>query len=377
MLFALLEGRIFTGETFLDNHAVIIENGVISSLLTNDQIPDSISRHSLQGNLLAPGFIDVQVNGGAGVLFNDAATVDTIKTIAQTHRRFGTTSLLPTLISADWDTMVAAYHAYQQAVKAKIPGVIGIHFEGPYLNPVRKGVHDEHVIRPWEEAALQLFNTDQNGRILLTVAPETLPKGVIRELSDAGIIVSAGHTAASYQQIQHALDEGLRGFTHLFNAMTPFNSRAPGVVGAALDDANSWCGIIVDGHHVHPASLRVALQAKTCGKMMLVTDAMPSVGAADKRFVLNGETITSQHGRCATADGTLAGSDLDMASALRNSVRWLNVSLAEALRMAALYPAQFLMLDDQLGRIAPGYRANLVLLDNDLNVVNSWIDGRI
>ncbi len=211
---------------------------------------------------------------------------------------------------------------------------------------------------------------------MVTLAPETTSPGLIAELVDAGVVVAAGHTNASYDEARAALDAGLSGFTHLFNAMSPLTGRAPGVVGAALDDELSWCGLIVDGHHVHPASLRVALASKPRGRCLLVTDAMPSVGAADKAFQLNGRAISVAGGKCVTADGTLAGSDLDMATAVRNATTMLRVDLAEAVRMASEYPAAALGLDDEVGQIKAGYRANLVLASHELNITETWIDGR-
>jgi N-acetylglucosamine-6-phosphate deacetylase len=211
---------------------------------------------------------------------------------------------------------------------------------------------------------------------LLTLAPEQVPPSVLRLVAGFGAIVAAGHTAATYEETRAALDAGLRGFTHLYNAMSPLTGRAPGVVGAALEDRHSWCGIIVDGQHVHPAAARVALAAKPRGKIFLVTDAMPPVGAASETFVLNGETITCRNGKCTNAHGVLAGSALDMASAVRNTVELLEVPLEEALRMAAAYPADFLGLPDR-GRIAPGAHADLVLLDESLRVRATWIGGKI
>src|SRR5690606_16476292 len=210
---------------------------------------------------------------------------------------------------------------------------------------------------------------------LVTLAPEQLPAESIRALVERGAIVAAGHTAASYEQVRAGLDAGVRGFTHLYNAMTPLQGREPGVVGAALEDRDSWCGIIVDGVHVHPASLRVALAAKPRGKLFLVTDAMPPVGAEHPDYVLYGETITARDGVVRNAAGALAGSALDMATAVRNAVTMLGVPLEEAARMASLYPAQFLRIDDERGRIAPGHHADLVLLDENLDVTTTWIAG--
>lgn len=372
----LVNGRVFDGDTLRDGQAVVLEASRVAAVLPAGDAPSDGERIDLAGGLLAPGFIDVQVNGGGGVLFNDAPTVESIRTIIQAHRQFGTTSLLPTLISDQWPVMQQAAQAVEAALAEGLPGLCGVHFEGPYLNVERKGVHDGEVIRAVDHPALALFTSGKLGSVVVTLAPEMVAPDFIRNLAAAGVRVCAGHSAASYEQTKQGLAAGITGFTHLFNAMTPMNSREPGVVGAALEDPDSWCGIIADGHHVHDASLKVAIAAKARGRMMLVTDAMPTVGAADKRFVLGGQSIVVEDGRCATPEGRLAGSDLDMAGAVRNTVRRLDIPLGEALRMAALYPAAFLGLDDRLGRIAPGYDADLVLLDEDLGVRETWIGGQ-
>ncbi len=372
---AFINGRIFTGDQWLDDHALIIREGRILDLVPNETLPNDMIHVNLRGNRLVPGLIDTQVNGGGGVLFNDAPTVATLKTLGAAHRRFGTTGFLPTLISDDFTVMERGIAAVADAIEQKVPGVLGIHLEGPFLNEARKGVHDANKFRRIDTRALALLQSLKRGKTLATLAPELTTPEAIQTLVDAGVIVAAGHTAATYEQIRTALEAGLSSFTHLFNAMTPMASREPGVVGAALEDPNSWCGLIVDGYHVHPATLKVAIAAKASGKMVLVSDAMPSVGAEKKSFVLKGETIRAENGRCATPDGTLAGSDLDMLSAVRNSVRDLGLSLDEALRMASRYPAAMLGLDRELGSLAPGYLASMIAIDDELNLYGSWIEG--
>jgi len=376
MLKALIKARIFTGDQWLENQALLFEKSRIQALVPEEEVPDDIERQDLKGQYLVPGLIDTQVNGGGGVLFNETPELKGLQTLMTAHRRFGTTGLLPTLISDDRAVMARALEAVDSALAEGLPGILGIHLEGPFLNPERKGVHDEHKFQTLNETGFELLTSLKRGRTLVTLAPELTRPEMIQRLVQAGVIVAAGHTAASYDQTREALAAGLSSFTHLFNAMTPLTGRQPGVVGAALEDPNSWCGLIVDGYHVHPASLKVAIAAKPQGKMLLVTDAMPSVGAEDKSFWLKGERIQAQGGRCATAEGTLAGSDLDMLSAVRNSVHWLGLPLAEALRMASLYPAQMLGLDGELGRLAPGYRASMIALDPDLKLTHSWIDGQ-
>ena len=369
---ALVNGRVLTDAGLESGVTVVIDGERIVEVATSRVGADRT--HDLQGRVLAPGFIDCQVNGGGGVLFNDKPTVDGVRRIAQAHRRFGTTGMLPTLISDDAAVMRKAVDAVAEAIAQRVPGILGIHLEGPFLSAPKKGIHDSAKFRIPDAADVALIAQGNAGRTLLTVAPEEVSPSIVGELSKRGVVVAAGHTSATYEQTRAALDAGLRGFTHLYNAMSPLQSREPGAVGAALDDAQSWCGIIVDGYHVHPAALRVALHAKPRGKVFLVTDAMPPVGADDPTFRLNGETITCKDGKCTNEAGTLAGSALDMAAAVRNTVDTLGVDLAEALRMASQYPAAFVGLERTHGRIAPGFAADLVVFENG-HVVETWCAG--
>jgi N-acetylglucosamine-6-phosphate deacetylase len=376
---ALHNGRILGSDGFIDDQVVLIEGGRIRDIVSRHGKWSADRKYDLRGQLLLPGFVDTQVNGGGGVLFNDDPSVDSIVEIGRAHRSFGTVGFLPTLISDDLHVVSRAVHAVQAAIERGVPGVLGIHIEGPFLNAERKGVHDASKLRWLDEDGIGLLTSLKGGKTLVTLAPERTTPDIIRQLTQAGVIVSAGHTNATYAQIQEALAHGLTGFTHLFNAMSQLTGREPGVVGAALDDANSWCGIIVDGHHVEPVVLRIAMRSKrrgsADGRFMLVTDAMPSVGAPHKPFKLQGRPISVADNMCIDEDGRLAGSDIDMASAVRNAPEMLEVDLAEAARMASLYPAQFMGLDRELGRIAPGYRASLVLVDEYVNVIATWIDG--
>ena len=373
--FALTNANVLTDDGFRPDLAVLVEDGKVVALLPESGLPAGVTRRDLGGGHLLPGYIDVQVNGGGGVLFNNAPTVEALRSIVAGHRRFGSTGLMPTLSRDDVENMRLAVAAVRQAIAEGVPGVLGIHLEGPYIAPERKGTHNADKFRVPDAAEIEMATSLDNGVTLVTLAPEQVPADTIRAMVARGAKVAAGHTAASYEQARVGLDAGISGFTHLYNAMTPLQGRDPGVVGAALEDPHSWCGVIVDGVHVHPASLRVALAAKPRGKILLVTDAMPMVGADAPSFELYGETITAIDGVVRNAAGSLAGSALDMASAVRNTVQMLGLPLEEAARMASTYPAQFLGIDDYRGRIAPGCAADLVLLDDALQVRETWIGG--
>jgi len=377
MTTALVNARVLTSHGLQTGFAVLVDEGRISGLaLPSDPRVRAAERRDLGGCYLLPGFIDCQVNGGGGVLLNETPTVEGIRAIVAAHRRFGTTGMLPTLISDSAEVMRGAVAAVDEAMAAGMPGVLGIHLEGPFLAPKRKGIHDEGFFRVPDASDVAVAGSLRRGVTLVTLAPERVPLATIEAYLAHGVIVSLGHTAADYETVCAALNSGARGFTHLFNAMSPFTSRAPGTVGAALEHADSWCGLIVDGYHVHPASLRVAIAAKPRGKMFLVTDAMPPVGADDPSFVLNGQTITAREGKCANDEGVLAGSALDMATAVRNCVTMLGLPLDEAARMASTWPADFLGLSSSHGRIAAGYRADLTVLDDDLQVRETWVGGQ-
>lgn len=376
MRFAIHNGPMLVDDEIVGGCAVIVADGVVEAVIDAADLPAGIERHDLGGDLLAPGFIDTQVNGGGGVLFNDSPTVEAIASIAAAHRRFGTTGLFPTLISDDLEVVRAGVAAVDSAIVAGVPGVLGIHIEGPFLNTERRGIHDASKLRELDEAGFAIVTGLRKGRTLVTLAPEMTTPQMIARLAAAGVVVAAGHTAATYAQTRVALDHGLAGFTHLFNAMSQLGNREPGVVGAALEDSGSWCGLIVDGHHVSATTLRLALRCKPHDRFVLVTDAMPSVGTNDRSFVLQGRTIRVENGACVDADGTLAGSHLDMAGAVRNAVAMLGVSLPLALRMASAHPADYFGLGHRYGRLRPGYTADFVSLDGVMRCTSTWIAGQ-
>ena len=374
-MFALSNSKIYAGDTWLENHAVLIENGKIIKLCASKDVPLSCPVEDLDGHYLVPGFVDIQVNGGGGVLLNNSPDKSSIETVATAHRKFGTTSLTPTFITDEATKMREMAAAMENARAENFPGIKGIHFEGPFLNVERKGVHDAKLIRPMDDSFLGLVKNRNLGQVIVTLAPEKVTADYIRSLVDAGIIVCAGHTNATYDQTQEALDAGLTGFTHLHNAMPAMQSRAPGVIGAALASGDSFCGVIADGQHVHWATLSATLAAKGPDKIMLVTDAMSPVGTDETGFMLGDQRIDVRGGSCVTSDGVLAGSVLDMATAVRNVSKLSGQSLLTAVKMASTTPATFLGLSDKIGQIRPGFDADLVMLDKNIKAIKIWIAG--
>jgi N-acetylglucosamine-6-phosphate deacetylase len=371
--YAIAAECLFDGGAVRPNHAVVIEGETIVAVVPRGEVPGSASVYDLpDGAWLAPGFIDVQVNGGGDRLFNDDPGAETIAAITAAHRKFGTTSLLPTLITDSLGRMRDARAAVEAAM-ADNPGVLGIHFEGPWLSPDKPGIHDPAQIRAAEREEIELVATGR-GVTLVTLAPERVPPGLVGELARAGVRVALGHSMATYAETKAAIAQGLTGFTHLFNAMRPIGSREPGPIVAALETPGAWYGMIVDGFHVDAAVLRLAL--RSVARPMLVTDAMPPVGGSRPRFDLQGRKISVTDGRCTGADGTLAGAALDMATAVRNCVAHLDMPLTAALRAASAEPARFLGITERLGRLSPGCRADMVALDpGRVEVLATWVAG--
>ena len=365
--------RIFDGSNMRGPGSVRISQGRIESI-TFGEAAAPASIHLPADAILAPGFIDLQVNGGGGVLLNDQPTEAGIRNIVAAHRKGGTTGCLPTLIT-DRSEIIERLAAVV-AARPEIPGVLGFHLEGPALNRSRKGIHPEAEIRvPDRRDLAAIKSLGGCGRSIMTLAPECVPASMIDELIGAGLRVSAGHSDATAAEIRQAVDRGVSGVTHLFNAMSQLSAREPGLVGAALEDDRLFAGIICDGIHVDRACLRIAFRCKGRDRLMLVTDAMSLVGTNDRKFVLQGRQITLHENRLTSHDGTLAGAHLTMIEAVRNAVALIEISLVDALIMASQTPAAFLGLESELGRIAPGYRADLVAFSSDFEVVRTWING--
>jgi N-acetylglucosamine-6-phosphate deacetylase len=376
MTTAFVHGRILTPDGVLSGKALVCDSGRISALVSESAVPGNAETVDIAGGILIPGFIDVQVNGGGSVLFNNTPTVDGLAAIAKAHAHFGTTALMPTVISTDLHGIAECITAVDAAIESGVPGIIGIHIEGPYLSPKRRGIHNPAEFPKLDANAIAVLSSLKRGKTMVTIAPDVSTPDDIKALTQAGVIVCIGHSDASYDQAKAALQAGARGFTHLYNAMSPLNHRAPGVVGAALDDQGSWCGIIGDGHHVHPAALRIAYAARGPRKLMLVTDAMPPVGG-EPTFVLQGRAITTKDGCCYGPDGTLAGSATDMATIVKKTAEYLNADLPTMSRLASTNAAEFLGLEKDYGVIAPGARADLVLINDAFELVNTFIGGRV
>src|SRR5215472_10147083 len=373
---AVLAQRVFDGHRWHGEPAVLIRGERIVGVAPRGEVPADWPQTRLEdGVFLAPGFIDLQVNGGGGVLLNDRPTADGMRAIARAHRRYGTTACLPTLITDTREQMRAAIAAARAA--AGQDGVLGLHLEGPFISPKRPGVHRPDLIRRPDEGDLeQLQELAGADASLVTLAPECVSPGFVRALASAGVRVSIGHSEAPAAVVMQAVADGATGVTHLFNAMPPLAAREPGIIGAALAERRLTAGLIVDGIHVDPVSVRAAFAAKGSERIALVTDAMPTVGTSLDHFELMGRTIGLADGRLTTKAGTLAGAHLDMATAVRNSVKLAQLPLEDALRAASLTPAQFLGLEHERGALFPGARADLVALTDEVSVVATWLGGR-
>jgi N-acetylglucosamine-6-phosphate deacetylase len=376
--FALSARRVFDGDGWHDDAALVLRDGLVDAVLPAGALPQDMKRIDA-GAMLAPGFVDLQVNGGGGVMLNDHPDVASIRTICAAHAPFGTTALLPTLITDTPGITAAAIAAGEQAAKEAVPGFLGLHLEGPHLSLARKGAHDPKLIRPMTEAdqAALIAARKELPVLLTTVAPESVDPQQVAALAEAGIVVSLGHTDAAYATSRAFAEAGASVVTHLFNAMSQIGNREPGLTGATLDTQSLSAGLIADGIHVDPATIGIALRAKRGpGHIFLVTDAMATIGTDMTSFTLNGRTVHRKDGSLRLADGTLAGADLDMISAVRFMHRRIGVDLAEALRMASLYPAAAVGQAHRLGRFAKGTAADVVALSEALDVEGVWIGGR-
>jgi N-acetylglucosamine-6-phosphate deacetylase len=373
--FAISAERIFDGVRWHDNAVILIDGGSIQGIAPRDQIAgDWPTEVAPPATMLAPGFIDLQVNGGGGVLLNDEPTREAMRAIARAHRRFGTTSCLPTLIT---DTSAKAMAAIAAAKSlAGSHGILGLHLEGPFISPARPGIHRiDSILAATRDDLDWLAELSAVGSSMVTLAPECVPAGFIKTLARSGIRISVGHSEATAETLLSAIDEGLSGVTHLFNAMPAMSAREPGIVGVALTDERLTAGIIVDGFHVDPLVVRAAFLAKNSSNIALVSDAMPTVGTGQDCFELMGRQIELRQGRLSSENGTLAGAHLDLASAVKNAVTLVGIPLDDALRAASLVPARFLGIEQHRGTLSAGARADIVALTAQLDVVTTWLAG--
>ncbi|MDD5586478.1 MAG: N-acetylglucosamine-6-phosphate deacetylase [Alphaproteobacteria bacterium] len=374
-LTALTGALVFTGEAFVEGHALLLQDGRVLDIVAEGRLPPEAETIAYDNCIVAPGFIDCQVNGGGNLLFNAATDVRTVAAIAGAHGRRGTSRMLLTCTS---DSRAVTERALKLAREGRrlCPNVLGIHFEGPHLSAEHRRVHKEDRLRDMEPDDLQFYKPEPDEIMLVTVASERVTPEQIRQLRAQGVIVSLGHTAAAPDAARAALRAGATGFTHLFNGMGSLSARSPGPAGIALDDRDSWCGIIADGHHVSDEMIRLAHRAKPEGKLFLVSDAMPPAGAdAPEPFRLYGETVSAKDGRCQTSEGRLAGSALTLAECVRYAIKHVGLEPAEALRMASSAPAAFLGIGNRFGKLLPGYAADLAVLNRDFSINAVWIDG--
>ncbi|MDP9589872.1 N-acetylglucosamine-6-phosphate deacetylase [Shinella sumterensis] len=377
-LTAITGARIFDGDLWHEHSALLISDGRIAAIASYRDVPAEARIVPMDGLSLVPGFVDLQVNGGGGVLLNERPDVEGIRTICAAHARFGTTALLPTLITDSVAVTTAAIDAGLAARAAAVPGFLGLHLEGPHLSIARKGAHDPAFIRPMEQEDLARTIAARTGldALLMTLAPENATNEQIAALHAAGVTVSLGHSDCGYATAAAAVAAGAQMTTHLFNAMSQLGNREPGMVGAALDLGHINAGLIADGYHVHPVSIGAALRAKRGpGRIFLVTDAMSPLGTDMTSFFLNGREIFREGGRLTLADGTLAGADIDMASCIRFMHDTVGIDLEEALRMASLYPAEAIGMTGRKGRLTHGHDADFAVIDDGVNVVSTWIGG--
>ena len=376
-MYALTHGRIFTGHEILDDHAIIVANGLIERICPLADVPANVEQRSVNGAILAPGFIDVQLNGCGGVQFNDTAeavTVETLEIMQKANEKSGCTSFLPTLITTSDDLMKQGVRVMREYLAKHPNQARGLHLEGPWLNLVKKGTHNPEFVRKPDHELVQFLCDNADVITKVTLAPEMVAPEVITALANAGIVVSAGHSNATAKEARIGFRAGITFATHLFNAMPYMSGREPGLTGAILDANEIYCGIIADGLHVDYINIRNAKRLKG-DKLCLVTDATAPAGANIDRFIFAGKTIYYRNGLCVDENGTLSGSSLTMIEGVRNLVEHANIALDEVLRMATLYPARAIGVEKHLGSIAPGKVANLTAFTHDFKIIKTIVNG--
>ena len=376
-MYALTHGRIYTGHEILDDHAIVIADGLIERVCPLAELPPEIEQRSLNGAVISPGFIDVQLNGCGGVQFNDTAdavTVETLEIMQKANEKSGCTSYLPTLITSSDDLMKQGIRVMREYLAKHPNQALGLHLEGPWLNMVKKGTHNPDYVRKPDAELVDYMCANADVITKVTLAPEMTGTDVISKLAAAGIVVSAGHSNATLKEAKAGFRAGITFATHLYNAMPYITGREPGLVGAILDEPDVYCGIIADGLHVDYTNIRNAKRLKG-DTLCLVTDATAPAGANIEQFIFAGKTIYYRNGLCVDENGTLSGSSLTMIEGVRNLVEHCGIALDEVLRMATLYPARAIGVDKQLGGIAPGMVANLTAFTHDYKIIKTIVNG--
>ena len=372
---ALLGSQIFCGERFYDDHALLVDGKSIVDIVDKNNIPDNFNKIELDQGILAPGFIDLQVNGGGGALFNNSPNKESLNTIIKAHQFFGTTSVMPTVISDSLEVLEQCIKTVTEEIKNN-SSLLGIHIEGPFFNTKYRGVHQKQYISTINSDYLNLFESLKGFPVMLTLAPECISSQQLKHLTSLGIKTLAGHSDATYDELDDAIKNGLDGFTHLFNAMGQISAREPGVVGSALHFENTFASIIVDLHHVHPSLIQLAYQLKPTGKLFFISDSMATINHGKPSFELYDEVVNESDGRLVNSEGKLAGSSITQIDAVKNAYQKCNIPLNQALAMASRYPAEYLGIENHLGSLKPGYRADLVHFDSNFKVHNAWVSGK-
>ena len=372
---ALFGSQIFCGERFYDDYALLVDGKSIVDIVEKNDIPENFNKIELDDGILAPGFIDLQVNGGGGKLFNNSPDKESLRTIIKAHQFFGTTSVMPTVISDSMEILEQCIKTVTEETKNNA-SLLGIHIEGPFFNVKYRGIHQKQYINTMSSDYLNLFESLKGFPVMLTLAPECISGEQLEYLISLGIKTLAGHSDASYVELDDAIKNGLDGFTHLFNAMGQISAREPGVVGAALHFENTFASIIVDLHHVHPSLIQLAYQLKPKGKLFFISDSMATIHHGKPSFELYDEVVSELDGRLVNSEGKLAGSSITQIDAVKNAYQKCNIPLNQALAMASRYPAEYLGIANHLGSLKPGYRADLVHFDSNFKVHNAWVSGK-
>jgi len=372
---AITGSKLFNGIDFIEHKALLIEDQHIAGIVNKDAIPTDFQVKKLEGGILSPGFIDLQVNGGGGKLFNNSPDKESLNTIISAHQYFGTTSIMPTVISDSLNILQKCTDTISNEIDNN-HSLLGIHIEGPFFNVKYRGVHQKQYINTINASYLNLFETLDKFPVMLTLAPECISIKQLKHLNSLGFKILAGHTDANYDQLEEAVKYGLDGFTHLFNAMGQISAREPGVVGSAFDFDETSASIIVDLHHVHPSLINLSFKQKPKGKLFFVSDSMATINHGEPSFELYDEVVSESNGRIINSEGKLAGSSITQIDAIKNAYRKCSIPLESAISMATLYPAEYLGVSDYIGQLKKGYRADLAHFDSNFHVQNVWLAGK-